>query len=104
MRVPSKFPGKGRYPHDEVGFGAGVGDAVVGIFLSQMEFQVLVLAGSLGVADEVIPKKKTLPVFEVGFDHVDMMSPPAGGIPLNEPGVKGRDIIPPGGPPEVIIP
>jgi hypothetical protein len=71
--------------------------------LRKGEFQRRIFSSDLRVFDEVISEKEAVPVLKVSFNHMDVMGPFSIISPFDEPSIVRRHVIPPGGPPEIVV-
>ncbi len=58
--------------------------------------QVTILLSHIGMLNEVISEKQPVPVLEMAFNHVNVVSPVTSWIPLDEPCIERGNISCPG--------
>lgn len=92
------------HPYDEVRLALCIGHPIVGVLMGQPYFQRLIFLGNCRKLDEIVPEEQPVPMLEILFHHMDVMRADPVCIAFDKPGIKGRGVIAPGGPPEIIVP
>jgi len=93
LGLPVVFLCRFGHSHNKLGFGFCIRNPVILVGLRQLQLEQPVLVCHIGILDKVVTKEQSIPVLEVGFNHVDMVCSLSLCAALDEPCVEGGRVV-----------